>query len=248
MIEAIADREFRTFRLEPGEAAGAFRALAREALHAHDGGLAEAFLTLGRRVATCQAVDSLMRSARSAPTDAPTGAVTLRFRARDIATSVLGRLADAHDTASRRVYFGLVIALGGFTELRYELEAALREHLDDPRWYVVRNAVVLLTAIGTGVPRGRWRPLAASDHRRVRLALAQEVARWTPDPAALDVLVPLVNDPDEGVRFTAAVALGTFPSGRAKAALARRAEVEHNGEVQTACLAGLRRRTSLVSE
>jgi HEAT repeat protein len=235
--------DFRKVRLGSLEAAAALNELAREAVQAHDPTLAGVFLSLARRLSRPESVDALLASARSQGEELPSLSATLRFRAVNVAGSVLARLNDSPEAPERRVWFGLMLVLGGLSELRDALVACLTRSLDDSRWYVVRNAIMLLSMLGEEISRHRWPALAASPHRQVRLAAAQDAARWAPDRDALVILIPLLDDPDAGVRFAAAVALGAYPNAICKQALARRLTVEPDAEVRAACETGLRRKT-----
>jgi len=233
-------QDFRTYRLGAQEAAAALAELAR-ARRSSDPEVAQWLLTLGRHLGTPCTLDAAMDASRrgvTAETGLPLG---LQMRADDVVGVVASRLLEAESLVARRVHFAILIALGGCEGLREALADQLNRLLGHAQWFAVRNAVTLLSAIGAGVPRRRWRPLAASPHRQVRLAVAQELARRTADDEARTVLISLLDDADEGVRYTAAVALGENVGAQARQALLRRARVEIDAEVAGRCTSSLRR-------
>lgn len=234
--------ESHSLALRAREAAAALLALGRELKGAKDRQTAEPRVEIGRRLAIAEAVELLLDAAGRPSADLEGLAAALRFRGAPVVSAVLKRLHAAQDRAARRGYFNLAVELAAFPEIRSSLVASLTLALGDRRWEVVRNAITLLTAVGAPLPSEYLWDLAHAPHRQVRLALVQVVARWRPGPEGLELLVPLLDDRDAGVRFAAAVALGNYPHPRAREALARRVEQETDPETRAMCVAALRRR------
>ena len=239
-ILALAESD--DLAMPAAEAADALLDLARELPYVDDRSLAEQLVSAGRRLATPPAVEELLDRVADPEADIRGVAVALRFRGPDVIATVLERLNDAPELAAPRLYFNVVTALGAHAEIRGPLIAQLHVALSDRRWFVVRNAIMLLTAIGSSLPLEHLWDLARARHRQVRLALAHVIARWKPKPDGLDLLTALLDDEDRGVRYAAATALGPYAHPRARQALARRAACETDSETRAACEAALSRR------
>ncbi len=223
------------------EAAGALLKLASELPHVRDRDLAERLVAAGRRLATPEAVSVLLDGASAPATDVRRLAAALRFRGPAVTATVLQRMNDAPALTVPRRYFSVATSLGEYAEIRRPLIAQLHLALEDERWYVVRNAVLLLASIGASLPLEHLWGLAHARHRQVRLALANVIAHWKPNPDGLDLLTALLDDEDPGVRFASATALRPYAHPRARQALARRAAREVDPETKAACEAALSR-------
>lgn len=242
-LQAISDlADSHSLAIRGREAALALLDLAYELPRVKDRPLAERLVAVGRRLATPEAVDVLLGPALEPATDPRGIAAALRFRGPEVIGPVLERLNDAQDLTFRRVFFSVATALGEYAEIRRPLIAQLHLALGDARWYVVRNAILLLAGIGASLPLEHLWDLARARHRQVRLALTHVIARWKPSPDGLDLLTALLDDEDAGVRFAAATALGPYAHPRARQALARRAAHESDPETKAACEAALSRR------
>ena len=211
-------------RLTGAEAADALLAMAAEVIRSK--GDEETQLRIGaqaRRVAGPDAIAHLLQLAETRVVGLTTLAVALRFRGAEAVISVL----------ARRAYLDLAIVLSRFSELRQTLTASLLQDLDSPTWFVVRNAIKLLSDMGADVPT-RY-DLATHGSREVRLELSKALARRPRDENSVDTLVFLLGDPDAAVRYSAVVALGASNSARACAALSLHAAIETDGETLMAC-------------
>lgn len=242
-LQAIFDlADSHALAMRGREAASAMIDLARELPRVKERALAERLVAVGRRLATAHAVDLLLDQAAMASADVQGIAAALRFRGPDVIGPVLERLNDTQELTLRRLYFNLATALADYAEIRRPLIAQLHLALGDGRWYVVRNAIMLLSGIGASLPLEHLWDLARARHRQVRLALTHVLARWKPNPDGLDLLTALLEDEDPGVRFAAATGLGPYAHPRARQALARRAARETDLETKAACEAALSRR------
>lgn len=228
--------------MRASEASAALLDLGRALREARDRDTAEQCVMIGRRLAVPEALDLLLAAAERPLAQAEDLAAALRFGGRTGVAALLQRLNAAKERGARRTLFNLAVALGVFPELRGALVTSLTLALRDGRWEVVRNAITLLTALGEPLPSDQLWDLAHAPHRQVRLALVQVVARWRAGPEGLELLLPMLEDRDDGVRFAAAVALGAYPHPRAREALARRVERETDQETRAICAAALRRR------
>ena len=215
--------------------------LAGDAIRAKDPDRAVRLREVGAKLASASAIAYLLDSAQDRSAGLATLAIALRFRGPGSVDPVLDRLHGCDDTAARRVLLQLALALSRFSELRPALIARLVADLDAPRWYVVRNAIGLLSDVGGEVPARH--DLATHAHHQVRLALAKALARRPQDSGALDVLVFLLGDPDNSVRYSTVVALGAADTPRARMALSQHAELETDPETLQATRAIIRRRS-----
>lgn len=221
-------------RLTGAAAADALLELASEVIRARGDEDTEQRLTAqARRVAGPDAVAHLLELAENRVVGIPTIALALRFRGPEAVIAVLARLHESENENARRTCLDLAVALSRFAELRQPLIASLMQDLDSPTWFVVRNAVKLLSDMGADVPSRH--DLATHAHRAVRLELSRALSRRPRDENGLDMLIFLLGDPDASVRYSAVVALGASNSTRARAALAQHATIETDGETLLAC-------------
>jgi HEAT repeat protein len=106
------------------------------------------------------------------------------------------------------------------TELCEGRPERLASWLADERWYVVRNAVIVIGSAEGGAPAEILRPLAGHPEPRVRQEVVAALARVQPD-AAQPLLLELAHDPDPAIRGAALHQLGTRRNAEAAAALLR---------------------------
>jgi hypothetical protein len=90
--------------------------------------------------------------------------------------------------------------------------------LADPRWYVVRNAVVILGDTEGGAPAGLFRPLLRHPELRVRQAVVEALGNVDRD-AALPLLLDMIHDPEASIRGAVLHRLGGQRNPRVSAAL-----------------------------
>jgi HEAT repeat protein len=152
--------------------------------------------------------------------------------------ALLGLLGRTDDPRIRRACFDAIVALDAGTEL-------VLEALDDPRWYVVRNAAALLGELRAhDADRALARLLAHGD-ARVRLAVARALVRLR-SPAALAALQQALGDASPDVRRLAATAfaLGAHLPGTSRpsaAPLIHALEAETDEDVALEMIAALGR-------
>lgn len=222
------------------QAAEVLLRLAGDAIRAKNPDQALRYQDAGRKLAGVFAIRHLLDTARERSAGLATLAVALRFRGPEVIEPVLERLNGTDDLAARRVYLQLALALSRFPELRQALVARLTADLDNPQWFIVRNAIGVLSDIGADVPPRH--ELATHAHRQVRLSLAKALARRPTDANALDTLVFLLGDPDASVRYSTVVALGAADTPRARMALSNHAASETDAETLQAARAIIKRR------
>lgn len=179
------------------------------------------------------------------------GVLTARLReaARDEArqeelVAVIGHLGDemvravadaltmTDDRAERRSLHTALTALApGNQEIVVEL-------LDDPRWFVVRNAVQVIGEIGDGAAVEYLTAPLGHEHPKVRREAVVALARIGGDDAGMLVQSRL-EDPAPEVRSAAALALGELGVQRGRRALMERLEEEDDVDVVVQILRAL---------
>lgn len=110
------------------------------------------------------------------------------------------RLMSADDRPARRSYFDAIITQDSGV-------SQLREALNDPRWFVVRNAAALLGEMGMTDSDASLMPLLAHLDSRIRIAAARALSRLQTARGLLAVQQRL-NDSNAEVRRLAAAAFG----------------------------------------
>ncbi len=232
-------------REHPGEAAVALVALGRLAHTTTDPQMAHDAVLAGRQFAAAEAIEALLDSATAPGASYGALVLGLRFAGTEVAPAMVRRLVSAADVGTRRAYYDLALALAKFPEMRRALAAQLHFALGDPRWFAVRNSLVLLAGLKEAVPVEPLRRLASSPHRQVRQALVRLVAKLHGTTDVLDLLTTLLADEDPGVRYGAALGLARHANPRALAALRRAAETETDPETLEVCTTALARRPAL---
>jgi hypothetical protein len=94
----------------------------------------------------------------------------------------------------------------------------IRRHMSDPRWYVVRNMVLILGMIGTPAVIPILKTVASHPESRVR----KEVARWLGrigGESGLSVLSDLSNDEQKPVRLAAIASIREIASSKSRRSL-----------------------------
>lgn len=112
-------------------------------------------------------------------------------------------LAEDTDKSRRRRILELLVSLGPV------IAAPTRELLEDPRWYVVRNMVVILQRIGDRGALAQVRKCAAHPDIRVRLEAIKYLLAFDPE-VPKDLLARAIHDPDPKVAEAAVTLAGSY--------------------------------------
>ncbi len=110
--------------------------------------------------------------------------------------------------------------LRSITDLYDGSTECLAPWLADERWYVVRNAVIVVGSAEGGAPASLLRPLVGHPEPRVRQEVVAALAHVPPD-AARPLLLELLGDSEPAIRSSAMHQLGTTRNAEAAAALLR---------------------------
>lgn len=112
--------------------------------------------------------------------------------------ALVAQLMSAEERPARRSYFDAIVAQDSGV-------SHLREALNDPRWFVVRNAAALLGEMGMTQSDASLIPLLAHLDQRIRIAAARALTRLR-TARGLSALQMRLNDPNAEVRRLAAAA------------------------------------------
>jgi hypothetical protein len=140
-------------------------------------------------------------------------------------------LTESTDRAARRAYIDVMSALGSAAL------PALRELAGDSRWFVVRNAILLLREHGEGEVEYISAALQHDDSR-VRKEALLALAHMGVESAA-PLVASKLADPDSEVRKSAAMAAGAVRSSRLLEPLLARLDREADVEVIESILLAL---------
>jgi HEAT repeat protein len=160
-----------------------------------------------------------------------------------VVTAELVRQLDGHPLAKLQEFVGFarglgpaaiewlmgIVALANHQRTRRTLVRTLSEMceghperlapwLSDPRWYVVRNAVLVAGSNPEGAPAGMFVPVLHHEDPRVRQEVVTALARVDVD-SARPLLLELLRDPEAPIRSAALHQLGSKRNAQAGAAI-----------------------------
>ena len=159
-------------------------------------------LVVGRAV-TAERVGSLLAGTGQEATDQAARVDTFLAAARPwIVPALLEALAVTEDRAVRKTLLALLDAGGGVSGIY------LIPLLEDPRWYVVRNAVQLAAGLRDPELVKHLERLRRHPDVRVRREVMRTLETFGGDPVAAQVLAKALTDEDPSVRTLAARSLG----------------------------------------
>ncbi len=155
-----------------------------------------------RELATAQVLELLAAAfvQRSTPDREAIGTIFQAVPDRSI-PALLSALAQEESPFGRRA---LLTALGRFGD---KVAPFLREWLADERWFVVRNAIALLTEVGEAKDAPALLPFLNHANPKVRVETLRFFTRF-PVSASERAIIRLVEDPDPEVRQRAVFTLG----------------------------------------
>jgi hypothetical protein len=118
-------------------------------------------------------------------------------------------LMESTDRGARRAYIDALSALGAVAL------PAVREMVRDPRWFVVRNAILLLRDIGGADEMEHFTAALSHHDAQVRREAVVALAQVGGGDTAAKLVSRKISDPSPDVRRSAAVAAGALKSGQA---------------------------------
>jgi len=141
-----------------------------------------------------------------------------------IAPAIAGALSETEDRFARRAYIDAMVALGDSGA------KVVAQMVEDPRWFVVRNAVRILGETGGEEAVAHLTTTLANDDARVRKETVLTLARiGGEDPSML--VVGKLGDHDPDVRAAACRAIGVLKVDRALKPLLVLLRTEKDNEV-----------------
>lgn len=150
------------------------------------------------------------------------------------APALADALPEAPDRTARRAFMDAILRLGE------EGRKAVVELLEDPRWYAVRDAVQLLSEMGSEEVVQDLTSGLAHDDPRLRCETLRALAGIGGEAAGL-LILGMLEDPESEVRAAAADGAGTLRLARAQQPLVVLLERETEEAVVVAILRALGR-------
>jgi HEAT repeat protein len=155
------------------------------------------------RLADSETIAHLIRISQRMPEEAPVVRRLIERLGSAATANLLAALMDEADQVRRRHVFDMLASLGP------PIVPETVRHLADPRWFVVRNMIVLLRTVGDRSSLPQVRRAAYHPDLRVRLeAIKSLFAFEARVPLAL--LARAINDPDPKLAETAIVLSGEY--------------------------------------
>jgi HEAT repeat protein len=191
-------------------------------------------LQLARRILTPQVANALAAALGASVRDGPKrdrlSAAIVRLGA-PMVPAVARLLTESTERTARRAYIDVLSALGEVAL------PALRELAGDSRWFVVRNAILLLREHGEPEV-GHISAALQHDDPRVRKEALLALAHMGVESAG-PLVASKLADPDSDVRKSAAMAAGAVRSSRVVKPLLERLAKEGEDEVVESILLAL---------
>ncbi len=138
----------------------------------------------------------------------------LVFLKQQVVRQVMNRLAEEGEARARKTLSSVLVGQGKAAV------PVLTEHLNDPRWYVIRNAVGILGEIRDQESAAHFSPLLYHKEVRVRRETLRALTRIG-GKSAIDILLRTVEEADPELRRQALLSLGAIKSPEAVTTLLR---------------------------
>ncbi len=150
----------------------------------------------------------------------------------EMALAISDALSDTTDRYARRVFMEAMVALG------QEGMLVVEQMMEDPRWFVVRNAVAILGEVGGDRAVELLTTSLAHSDPRVRREGLRSLARVGGEDAGM-LVYGMIEDTDPEVRLAAAVAAGELKIERALKPLLALLDQERDDDVLVGVLHAL---------
>lgn len=208
------------------------RVIARER-QAHDADARRAFMLTVRRLSRSAVLRVVAQGLVRAPGKREQQMAVLSRTGEDGADALIEQLVGAEERSERRVYFDALL------QLRAGVPTLLHM-LGDPRWFVARNAAVLLGELGSPEAEQPLSELMHHDDERVRHAATISLMRLG-TARSLPAIELALRDSAPQIRMQAAAMLVEHRAEVSPEPLIRALDTERDDEVRTAFYVALAR-------
>lgn len=201
------------------------RIVARER-QVHDADARRSFMLTIRRLSRGAVLRAVAQGLVRAPGKREQQLAVLTRTGEDGADALIEQLAAAEERSERRIYFDALL------ELRAGVPTLLHM-LGDPRWFVARNAAVLLGELGSPEAEQPLSDLLHHDDERVRHAATIALMRLG-TPRSMPAIEQALRDSAPQIRMQAATMLVERRGDASAAALLGALDAEKDDEVRAA--------------
>jgi HEAT repeat protein len=208
------------------------RIVARER-QVHDADVRRAFMLTIRRLSHSAVLRAVAQGLVRVPGRREQQLAVLARAGEDGADALIEQLVAAEERSERRVYFDALL------ELRAGVPTLLHM-LGDPRWFVARNAAVLLGELGTPAAEQPLSELLHHDDERVRHAATIALMRLG-TARSMPAIEQALRDGAPQIRLQAAAILAEHRADASAAPLIGALDVERDDEVKAAFYQALAR-------
>lgn len=208
------------------------RIVARER-QMHDADARRAFMLTVRRLSRSAVLRAVAQGLVRAPEKREQQMAVLSRTGEDGADALIEQLVGAEERSERRVYFDALL------ELRAGVPTLLHM-LGDPRWFVARNAAVLLGELASPEAEQPLSELLHHDDERVRHAATISLMRLG-TPRSIPAIEQALSDSAPQIRMQAAAMLVEHRAETSAEPLIRALDAEKDDEVRTAFYVALAR-------
>ncbi|HEX6599202.1 MAG TPA: HEAT repeat domain-containing protein [Gemmatimonadaceae bacterium] len=200
------------------------RIVARER-HVHDADARRSFMLTIRRLSRGAVLRAVAQGLVRAPGKREQQLAVLTRTGEDGADALIEQLAAAEERSERRIYFDALL------ELRAGVPTLLHM-LGDPRWFVARNAAVLLGELGSPEAEQPLSDLLHHDDERVRHAATIALMRLG-TPRSMPAIEQALRDSAPQIRIQAATMLVERRRDASLAPLIAALDAEKDDEVRS---------------
>lgn len=155
-----------------------------------------------------------------------------RLLGHDMGLAVADALSGTQDRFARRTFLDTMVAMGA------DAMPIVEKMVEEPRWFVVRNALAILGEVGGERPVELIISTLAHTDARVRKEALLALAKVGGEDAGL-LVYGMIEDPDPDVRLAAAMAAGALKVERALRPLLALLDAESDSDVVIGVLRAL---------
>lgn len=211
----------------------AFHRIVTRERQVHDADARRAFMLTVRRLSRSAVLRAVAQGLVRAPEKREQQLAVLARTGEEGADALIDQLVGAEDRSERRIYFDALLELHAGVP-------TLLHMLGDPRWFVARNAAVLLGELEATEAEQPLSELLHHDDERVRHAATISLMRLG-TPRSLPAIEQALRDSAPQIRMQAAVMLVEHRAEVSPEPIIRALDAEKDDEVKTAFYVALGR-------